>query len=383
MATKGTGSSSQDDAERDSACAGDGGHEPRDVSERAGLHPNAGNHFPFLSLSTVIQSRVVDFLGFIDLTSLRATCRTMRTLPTRGQRRRALLEYERDRKNFFDLWGHRDSDEKWRDWIESRTDSRQHSGPARETHEGAPEWIAELNAVGVRTFDIIRYGKGYEVNHRYLRYRKQYLGCYECLSLLSTYKFANGTYETFHIPEGGLKDALASDATRRYCIDCRLRSTDKRIRGWGWLSTYGCEHHIRCSRCQKWQESSFYPHDHQGFCDRCYLPQCDWEKFKPEYECRCFMAYDIDGDYVAWGGEGSVDEVERARDDEAVCHRLFKSDLCRDCFAEENATWFAFKQHLRDEIAVRGRYLKYMEQVDAGEFDLAPPLTDEIVAYWQ
>jgi len=66
-------------------------------------------------------------------------------------------------------------------------------------------------------------------------------------------------------------------------------------------------------------------------------------------------------------------------DDETICKRLFKSDLCKDCFRTENADWYAEKQRLRDEMVAMGRKLKYMEQVDEGKRKMKPRLTEMIL----
>lgn len=136
MAATGTGPSSQDDVPS---------HEPCHVSKADKLLASPSIPSPFLELPTEIQSRIVDFLGLLDLTSFQATCRTLRALPTQHQRREALLAHDQTRKDFREIWKKRQYDKDWRNWLDSRTSSRRPSDPTPEMYLGDPEWNAELD----------------------------------------------------------------------------------------------------------------------------------------------------------------------------------------------------------------------------------------------
>ncbi|KAI1617459.1 hypothetical protein EDD36DRAFT_479402 [Exophiala viscosa] len=284
-----------------------------------GLFADDSTPFRLLDLPIEIQSRVVDFLEFRDLTYLRATCRTMRTLPTESQRRQALLEYERDSEKFWFLWRdrqsnramrlHVDGNEEWRHWAYFQTSFPRLFGPEPEPNQDVARWTAEFDQMGLSTFRTSWEFPSSSSSSR--RPLADYLPCYMCLSLQWDGRFDSSMH-------------------RRY--------------GWSWNDS-----------------PNFDPTD----------AICDEEKLRyPEDGCRCFIWYDSDGE------DESGKRLDH--DDEAICRRLFKSDLCKDCFTEENKDWFAFKQRLRDEISAMGSYLRYMEQVDESTKDLKSPSTEDL-----
>ncbi|KIV85524.1 hypothetical protein, variant [Exophiala sideris] len=366
----------------DSSCARESDQEPA-LDEQDGLVANGehldndgslaedSNPFRFLDLPTEIQSHVVDFLGLVDLTRLRATCRTMRTLPTRSQRYEALLDYERDLQKFWSMWNERQPDrifqrdkfKDWRHWVYFQTSSPRLFGPAPEPDEDVARWIAEFDDMGLSTFQT-----RWDLSTSSPSPVTDYLPCYICLSL------QQGHYFDRSMPRGyskSWKPPATFAPPGRYCMECRLSSSDKHVRGSGWLKFGWNCYRIRCSCCQRWQDLEFMHYAHQGFCELCSHPRCDETKlWGTEDACRCFAGYDSDGSRIKYGEP--LDD-----DDETICKRLFKSDLCKDCFTKENVDWYAEKERLRDEIFAMGRKLKYMEQVDEGKRKMEPRLTEK------
>ncbi|KAK4945144.1 hypothetical protein LTR10_015570 [Elasticomyces elasticus] len=305
----------------DSSCARESDQEPaldeQDSLVANGEHldndgPLADNSIPFrfLDLPTEIQSHVVDSLRLVDLTHLRATCRTMRTLPTRSQRYQALLDYERDLQKFWSMWNERQPDrtfrrdkfKDWRHWVYFQTSCPRLFGPAPEPDEDVARWIAEFDDMGLSTFQT-----RWDLSTSSPSPVTDYLPCYICLSLQQGHYFDR-------IMPRGYSESWKPPATfappGRYCMACRLSSSDK-----------------------------------HGFCELCSHPRCDETKlWGTEDACRCFAGYDSDGSRIKYGEP--LDD-----DDETICKRLFKSDLCKNCFRKENVDWYAEKERLRDEIS--------------------------------
>jgi hypothetical protein len=202
-----TSSESEDDGEDDqSPLSSEGEDSDEDSDEHSDEETEP---FNFLGLPAELLSRTVDCLDLISMTYLRATCRTLRALPTKPQIVEAIVEYECKLED-------------WMHIVESNGIPKVVAMPIAAGPRGRFHCYLCLRCKDVKEFDVSQFGDAY-------------------LSYLM-FPWTSSKLRSEDILYTG-------DGSPRTCIECRLNTPDALTMGIGWLRSYCFDYYIRCSQC--------------------------------------------------------------------------------------------------------------------------------------
>ncbi|KAJ9612271.1 hypothetical protein H2200_003868 [Cladophialophora chaetospira] len=311
-----------------------------------GLPDDNGNvndtPFRFLDLPLEIQSHAVDYPDLIGMTQLKATCKSLRALPTVNQERSALIEFEEELEEAWTLFEEHD-DNGYGGQLETKR---------RTIMYDVRRWVQRRPAWDDYYSGYYQYGQSNKSDGTFSKWMA--LAAEYGIDPFHAKWAAIASLDQFHCfgcfrvkQSDGFDMSQFGNAYWEYRRHSLSQVTFKEavLEGVGWLKSMWDDYYIRCAVC------------------------LEYEEFKKAFSYRM-----IDSD----GGQ----EETRGYEDLAICHRMFQGDLCQACFEEEYADWFAFREHLLAEIEAKMKYLDWMISKDDKPNDEPPP-TEDVVPYWQ
>ncbi len=302
----------------------------------------------FTALAVEVQSRVVDFLDLISIDRLRATCNSLRALPTQRQRQVALMEFDQEMKSAHELF--KDLPKTEREEI-----SRDHwaTGWNRICNTICPprapekvtgkyeEWKSLAREHDISGFHALQaLSEGPMAVHCFECLRRKTEEDFDITQLGPAFGASRGSDDNNQEWSGW--DWRMGKESKHFCVECRLASTEATKAAVGWLRCKSNAYHIRCSHREQedhFTKSMFWADD----------------KFDDEED------YDY---YTPYGAMPAAPNYHHARQDDFVCRRMLEGTLCRTCFRDEERYWFAYKDRLLAEIGARIEYLNWMDDKD-------------------